>query len=86
MEPHIGAVVEEVGGDGMAEDPTFPVIIWKQFHLLPLLLIFAFDLNTYTQPTTKQVRFTQQPLLYSLTHFIVYLKGTMQIVNEHIAQ
>lgn len=43
--PHVGAVVEEVSGDGVAEDAAFPVVVGEEFHLLPLLLVPAFDLQ-----------------------------------------
>lgn len=29
----------------MAQNPTFSDIIWKQFHLSLLILVFAFNLN-----------------------------------------
>lgn len=54
-EPYVSAVVEEVSSEGVAKDPTFSVIVWKQLHLLPLLPVFAFDLNVYTQTHNKTV-------------------------------
>lgn len=45
VETYIGAVVEEVGGEGVAKDPTSAVIIWKQFCLFLLLLVFALNLQ-----------------------------------------
>lgn len=45
--PHVGAVVEEVGGDSVAVDAAFPVVVREEFHLLPLLLVPAFDLEEH---------------------------------------
>lgn len=53
--PYVSAVVEEVGGERVANDPTFLLILWKQLHLLLLILVFAFDLHTHTHTQAVSV-------------------------------
>lgn len=67
---YISAVVEEVSGEGVAKDPIFSVITWKQLHLLLFLLVFAFNLNTDTETCSvfmlkkqKMVTLAQQTII-----------------------
>lgn len=57
--PHVSAVVEEVGGDGVAEDAAFPVVVGEEFHLLPLLLVPAFDLKQHTPGEDRSAKATR---------------------------
>lgn len=55
FKPYVCAVIKEVRSQGMAQNPTFSDIIWKQFHLPLLILVFSF--NLYIEKKQNQWQF-----------------------------
>lgn len=61
-EPYVCAVIKEVSGQGMAQNPTFSDIIRKQLHLPLLILVFAF--NLYIEKKQNQQSFRNTKVVF----------------------